>query len=104
MQINSTGQNKADCKAKQIPVELEASGRCIWWPRTYRVPQRQLPLAHATEACGQDLPIREEQSSHRPGSFVDFLFHLRAEQLNCNLRHTILHMDKMGNQCLRVNT
>lgn len=30
MQINSTGQNKADCKAKQIPVELEASGRCIW--------------------------------------------------------------------------
>lgn len=86
MQINSTGRTEANCKAKQIPVELEASESCVWWPRTYRVPQRQLPLAHATEACGQDLPIREEQSSHRPGSFVDFLFHLRAGQLNCNLQ------------------
>lgn len=29
MQINSTGRNKANCKAKQIPVELEASLRLV---------------------------------------------------------------------------
>lgn len=102
MQINSTCHNKAHCKATQIPVELYVSERCVWWPRTYRVPQRQLPLAHATEACGQDLPIGEEQSSHRPGSFVDFLSHLRAEQSTVNLRQTVLHMDPILTRGINV--
>ena len=39
-------------------------------PGTHRVPQRHLPLTHAAEACGQDLPIRYKHGAHRPGPLM----------------------------------
>lgn len=44
--------------------------------QTYSIPQYQLSVTHTAEACGQDLPIREEHSSHWLGTKVDLLFHL----------------------------
>lgn len=40
----------------------------------YRVPQGQLPLAHAAEAGGEDVPVCQENGSHGPRSLVGFLF------------------------------
>lgn len=42
-------------------------------PGPYRVPQGQLPLAHAAEAGGEDVPVRQENGSHGPRSFVGLL-------------------------------
>lgn len=41
---------------------------------SYRVPQGQLPLAHAAEAGGEDVPVCQENGAHGPGSLVGFLF------------------------------
>lgn len=62
-------------------VAFPASEGCFWRLWTYRIPQGQLPLTHAAEARGEDLPVGEEQSSHGPGPLVNFLLHLKAEQL-----------------------
>lgn len=47
--------------------------------KSHRVPQGQLPLTHSAEACGQDLPVGEEHSSHGSGALVNLLSDLEEE-------------------------
>lgn len=47
---------------------------------THWVPQRHLPLTHATEAGTEDLPVGHEHSPSRPGALVRLLLLLEAKE------------------------
>lgn len=40
------------------------------WGVTHRVPQRQLPFAHAAEASGEDLAVGQEDGTHGTGPLM----------------------------------
>lgn len=54
---------------------------------TYRVPESQLPLAHATEASGEDIAVGQEDGSHGSGSFMCFLL-LLGEKAKRHFTHS----------------
>lgn len=45
---------------------------------THRIPQRHLPLTHATEAGTEDLPVGHKHRPDRPGALVRLLLLLQA--------------------------
>lgn len=53
----------------------------LWGVDTHRIPQRHLPLAHATEAGAQDLPVGHEHGPDGPGALVRFLLLLRQRRI-----------------------
>ena len=48
---------------------------------TYRVPQGQLSLAHTAEAGGEDVPVRQEDGPHWPGTFMGLLLLLSGREV-----------------------
>lgn len=65
-------KNKDLSKVKSL--EFECPGHTHW------VPQRHLPLTHATEAGTEDLAIGHEHRPDRPGALMRLLLLLQVEQ------------------------
>lgn len=55
----------------------------------YRVPECELPLAHAAEAGGEDVPIRQEDGSHGPRALVGLILLLRHTDTHTQKNHKL---------------
>lgn len=62
--------------------EFTLSAACPRGAAAHRVPQRQLPLAHAAEAGGQQVAVGQEDDSGGPRALVGLLLLLHSASHN----------------------
>lgn len=65
------------------------------WEGAYRVPEGQLPLAHAAETSGKDVAVSQKDGPHGSGSFMCFLL-LLGERAKRQLTQSDCRKEKWG--------